>query len=225
MEKVCSHLRARHARGQNHALVVCSEGVRLASGGTVSHAFADGEVRYGGVGAAIADIIARETGAETRVTVLGHVQRGGSPCAFDKDFRELARHLCRRSGRQGQDQPLRCLEGRQGVGRAAECRGRQDARVEARRDDGADGAARRRLPRRLSVRPLGRPPPPQALRSSLAGRQGARVILRLTACRASLLPSPATRAGNSRKCLPFAHPDSHHRLSTCREGRAREDRS
>jgi 6-phosphofructokinase 1 len=84
MENVCAHLRARHARGQNHGLVVCSEGVRLSSGETVSHAFADGEVRYGGVGAAIADLIARETGAETRVTVLGHVQRGGSPCAFDR---------------------------------------------------------------------------------------------------------------------------------------------
>ena len=84
MEKVAEHLRARHARGQNHALVVCSEGVRLASGESVSHAFADGQVRYGGVGAAIADIIARETGAETRVTVLGHVQRGGAPCAFDR---------------------------------------------------------------------------------------------------------------------------------------------
>ena len=81
---MCSHLRARHARGQNHALVVCSEGVRLASGETVSHAFADGQVRYGGVGAAIADIIARETGAETRVTVVGHAQRGGAPCAFDR---------------------------------------------------------------------------------------------------------------------------------------------
>ena len=81
---VTGHLRVRGARGQNHALVVCSEGVRLASGETVSHAFADGEVRYGGVGAAIADIIARETAAETRVTVLGHVQRGGSPCAFDR---------------------------------------------------------------------------------------------------------------------------------------------
>jgi ATP-dependent phosphofructokinase / diphosphate-dependent phosphofructokinase len=84
MQKVCSYLRARYARGQNHALVVCSEGVRLASGETVSRAFADGEVRYGGVGAAIADILAHETGAETRVTVLGHVQRGGAPCAFDR---------------------------------------------------------------------------------------------------------------------------------------------
>jgi 6-phosphofructokinase 1 len=84
IDKVCAHLRSRHARGQNHALVVCSEGVRLASGEAVSHAFSDGEVRYGGVGAAIADLIAKNTGAETRVTVLGHVQRGGAPCAFDR---------------------------------------------------------------------------------------------------------------------------------------------
>jgi len=84
MERVTSHLRQLHARGHNHGLVVCAEGVRLASGETVSQAYADGEIRYGGVGAGIADVIARETGAETRVTVLGHVQRGGSPCAFDR---------------------------------------------------------------------------------------------------------------------------------------------
>lgn len=41
-------------------------------------------MRYGGVGAAIAEIIAKETRSETRVTVLGHVQRGGAPCAFDR---------------------------------------------------------------------------------------------------------------------------------------------
>jgi 6-phosphofructokinase 1 len=84
INKVCAHLRSRHARGINHALVVCSEGVRLASGDGVSHAYADGEVRYGGVGAAIADMIAKQTKSETRVTVLGHVQRGGAPCAFDR---------------------------------------------------------------------------------------------------------------------------------------------
>ncbi|MBK8175484.1 MAG: ATP-dependent 6-phosphofructokinase [Rhodospirillales bacterium] len=84
IDKVIAHLRSRHARGQNHALVVCSEGVRMAEGSTVSHAHSDGEIRYGGVGALIADLIARGTGAETRVTVLGHVQRGGAPCAFDR---------------------------------------------------------------------------------------------------------------------------------------------
>lgn len=84
MEKVCAHLRSRHARGQKHALIVCSEGVRLASGEAVSQAYADGQIRYGGVSASIADMVARETGSETRVTVLGHVQRGGAPCAFDR---------------------------------------------------------------------------------------------------------------------------------------------
>ena len=84
IDKVAQHLRTLHARGQNHALVVCSEGVRLTSGESVSQVYADGEIRYGGVGAAIADVIARETKAETRITVLGHVQRGGSPCAFDR---------------------------------------------------------------------------------------------------------------------------------------------
>jgi 6-phosphofructokinase len=84
IEIVCAHLKALNARGQNHSLIVCSEGVRLETGDTVSHAFADGEIRYGGVGSSIADVIARKTGSETRVTVLGHVQRGGSPCAFDR---------------------------------------------------------------------------------------------------------------------------------------------
>lgn len=84
IRKVGAHLRQLHARGQNHGLVVCAEGVRFASGEAVSHAYTDGQVRYGGVGAVIADMIATETGAETRVTVLGHVQRGGSPCAFDR---------------------------------------------------------------------------------------------------------------------------------------------
>ena len=84
MDIVASKLRALFALGRNHSLVVCAEGIRLASGEPVSHAFADGEVRYGGVGAAVGEMIAKSTGAETRVTVLGHVQRGGSPNAFDR---------------------------------------------------------------------------------------------------------------------------------------------
>jgi 6-phosphofructokinase len=81
---VADKLRGLFALGRNHSLVVCAEGVRMSSGEHVFHAFADGEVRYGGVGAAIGDMIAKLTGAETRVTVLGHVQRGGSPNAFDR---------------------------------------------------------------------------------------------------------------------------------------------
>lgn len=84
MEKVTTKLRGLYALGRNHSLVVCAEGIRLASGEPVSHAFADGEIRYGGVGAAVGEMIASTTGAETRVTVLGHVQRGGAPNAFDR---------------------------------------------------------------------------------------------------------------------------------------------
>lgn len=84
IDKVAAKLRAIAALGRNHALVVCAEGVRLASGEKISQTFADGEVRLGGIGAAIAEMIAKATGAETRVTVLGHVQRGGAPNAFDR---------------------------------------------------------------------------------------------------------------------------------------------
>jgi 6-phosphofructokinase 1 len=45
---------------------------------------AGGQKSYGGVGAALADAIAHLTGAETRVTVLGHLQRGGQPTAGDR---------------------------------------------------------------------------------------------------------------------------------------------
>ena len=69
---------------RNHALVVVSEGVRLATGAAVTHNLADGQVRYGGVGHAIGALIAQQTGAETRVTVLGHVQRGGIPNSLDR---------------------------------------------------------------------------------------------------------------------------------------------
>ena len=70
--------------GRNYALVVVSEAVRSAEGQTVQIEYADGQKRYGGVGHVLADEIAKATGAETRVTVLGHVQRGSQPTANDR---------------------------------------------------------------------------------------------------------------------------------------------
>jgi 6-phosphofructokinase 1 len=84
LAKVGEIVRQLFALGRNHSLVVCAEGIKLTSGERVAHAYADGEIRYGGVGAALADLIGRETGAEARVTVLGHVQRGGSPDPLDR---------------------------------------------------------------------------------------------------------------------------------------------
>ena len=65
--------------GRNFALVVVSEAVKTVEGTKVQTEFADGEKRYGGIGHYVGDHIAKATGAETRVTVLGHVQRGSVP--------------------------------------------------------------------------------------------------------------------------------------------------
>jgi phosphofructokinase-like protein len=92
VEDACEELRRRHERGKDFSIVVVSEGYELtyASGETrqvaeearASDQF--GHVRLGGVGDALAREIEERTGFETRVTVLGHVQRGGSPTPRDR---------------------------------------------------------------------------------------------------------------------------------------------
>jgi 6-phosphofructokinase 1 len=74
------------ARGRNFALVVVAEAVPSPEGETVlaGPSAAGAMPRLGGVGARIAATLEKATGAEARVTVLGHVQRGGSPGALDR---------------------------------------------------------------------------------------------------------------------------------------------
>jgi 6-phosphofructokinase 1 len=84
MEKVAARIRDVRQRGRNFALVVVSEAVNSGEGGSVMKEFADGQRRYGGIGNYVGHRIAELTGAETRVTVLGHVQRGGMPSAQDR---------------------------------------------------------------------------------------------------------------------------------------------
>jgi phosphofructokinase-like protein len=91
VEQACRELQARHRRGKDFSIVVVSEGYRLTyeSGEqreVVQEDVTDqfGHVRYGGVGAELALEIEERTGFETRVTVLGHVQRGGSPTPRDR---------------------------------------------------------------------------------------------------------------------------------------------
>ncbi|MES2885489.1 MAG: ATP-dependent 6-phosphofructokinase [Pseudomonadota bacterium] len=72
---------------RSHALVVIAEGVRTMTGELVraGHAGGSGAVgSYGGIGHYLAEAIAERTGAETRVTILGHVQRGGTPSPRDR---------------------------------------------------------------------------------------------------------------------------------------------
>lgn len=84
-EAVADKIRRLSESGRNHALVVCSEAISSASSGTVMHqAETGGMQRYGGVSHILGEEITRLTGAETRVTVLGHVQRGGIPVGRDR---------------------------------------------------------------------------------------------------------------------------------------------
>lgn len=81
---VAEKIKSLRGRGRNHALIVCSEAARPVDGDVVQRTEADGAVRYGGIGHTIGRQIAETTGEETRVTVLGHVQRGGIPSAHDR---------------------------------------------------------------------------------------------------------------------------------------------
>jgi ATP-dependent phosphofructokinase / diphosphate-dependent phosphofructokinase len=90
VEHCCGLIRNRHAKGKDFSIVVVSEGYELTyeSGASRTVASADvdafGHARLGGVGAALASEIEGRTGFETRVTTLGHIQRGGSPTARDR---------------------------------------------------------------------------------------------------------------------------------------------
>jgi phosphofructokinase-like protein len=87
IEQVCDALQRRHARGRFASIVVVAEGA-VPKAGTMEIISNDvdqfGHVRLGGIGTTIAQEIESRTGFETRVTILGHVQRGGTPTAFDR---------------------------------------------------------------------------------------------------------------------------------------------
>jgi phosphofructokinase-like protein len=90
VETACLELEKRHRRGKDFSIVVVSEGYELTYESGEKRTVADesvdqfGHVRFGGVGSVLAGEIEQRTGFETRVTVLGHVQRGGSPTPRDR---------------------------------------------------------------------------------------------------------------------------------------------
>jgi len=87
IEDACADLRRRHERGKDFSIVVVSEGYELdgtdAEAGDLDE-FGHVRLSERGVGARLAQEIEERTGYETRVTVLGHVQRGGSPTPRDR---------------------------------------------------------------------------------------------------------------------------------------------
>lgn len=84
LDGVTAKLRAVKASGRAFALVVVSEAVKTDDGQPIGHRSADGLVRYGGIGQWLAERIETLMAADSRVTVLGHVQRGAEPIAVDR---------------------------------------------------------------------------------------------------------------------------------------------
>lgn len=84
ISNLCRKLQERQEQGKNYSLIIVSEAVKTETGEKISCAHSFGEIRYGGVGQYLADRIHQCIGAETRVTVLGHVQRGGTPSPMDR---------------------------------------------------------------------------------------------------------------------------------------------
>jgi 6-phosphofructokinase 1 len=85
LDEIADTIKRRHRRGRNYSTIVVAEGVDPPSGqDRVVEEDAYGFVRLGGVAYQIAPELEQRTGFESRVTVLGHIQRGGTPTAFDR---------------------------------------------------------------------------------------------------------------------------------------------
>lgn len=86
-DAVFRHVNQRAQRGRRFSIVCVAEGARLPDGGEVLRGLDQRRTdarQLGGIGAVVARMIEEGTGLETRVTVLGHLQRGGSPTAYDR---------------------------------------------------------------------------------------------------------------------------------------------
>src|SRR5271168_288372 len=91
IDKVAESIRQRHERGRYFSIVVVAEGAKFAPTGGSSDVIAQdmgkdefGHAKLGGIANVLAREIENRTGFETRAVVLGHIQRGGSPSAFDR---------------------------------------------------------------------------------------------------------------------------------------------
>ncbi len=87
LDSVCAECQRRSRKGKRFTIIAVSEGARPAGGKIVVRQVVHDSpdpIRLGGIGNVLADQIAERTGIETRATILGHVQRGGTPVAFDR---------------------------------------------------------------------------------------------------------------------------------------------
>jgi 6-phosphofructokinase 1 len=92
LDSICKLIKRRHERGKDFSIVVVAEGAKIKSDKKSNGEFITqdgsvdefGHVRLGGVGTHVAKEIEKRLGFESRVVILGHTQRGGTPTAFDR---------------------------------------------------------------------------------------------------------------------------------------------
>ncbi len=84
IQSVCKKIFEREENGKNYSLVIVSEAAKAINQESMMQTQSLGECRLGGIGQYLSEQICELTGAETRVTVLGHVQRGGTPSPLDR---------------------------------------------------------------------------------------------------------------------------------------------
>jgi len=84
IETICKSLRSRHKRGKNFSIIVVSEGAKIPGYTTGPMEEREENKKSISIGKLLGDLIEKETDYETRVSVLGHIQRGGTPTAFDR---------------------------------------------------------------------------------------------------------------------------------------------
>jgi len=85
-ESICAKIREREDLGKKFTIIIVAEGAREKDGGFITSGAhtKTGEARLGGIGAVVSAEVEKCTGKESRVCVLGHLQRGGSPTTFDR---------------------------------------------------------------------------------------------------------------------------------------------
>lgn len=87
LNEVCNLIKHRQSRGRNFSVIVVAEGAKPKEGKEILYSDSTdefGHVRFGGVGYYLGKEIEKRIDTETRVVVLGHLQRGGSPTPFDR---------------------------------------------------------------------------------------------------------------------------------------------
>lgn len=113
-EHIVKKIRERIDNGTSFSIVVVAEGAKL-NGNRVTSGANEGNIidteRLGGIGNAVADLIHRESGCETRCTVLGHLQRGGIPAPFDRILSTRYGVAAANAAMAGENDVLVCLKG------------------------------------------------------------------------------------------------------------------